>query len=423
MKLRTKLVLIAALLTLLGLALGFGVTYLVLVRFRLADLDRDNRLLASVIAEAVPALPASGMPPVVDGYLVQEGRVSAAQVFRGGELLWEGGPLEAPRPLDPEGLVLAAAEQIRTVGDWRVFTLVRDDLTVQVARPLTALRAILDPYLGVTASLVLALTLLASLAALAAARVALRPLETLTRATRNFDAQEAFPTIAGHDEAAALAQSFSSLLARLRAERERELRFMAYAAHELRTPVSALRASLEAARLRSAPAGPELLGRLHREARRLEKFTQNLLALSRSEAGELRSESLDLAHLAEGAYDRFQPLALERGRELVLNNAPAPALGDPRLLIQALDNLVINAVGHSSAGQIEIGSGISGDRAFLEVIDGGPGLPEPLVEGLGLRVVTAVMQAHGGGVTFDSDQGLHARLWLPAAAPQNAIEA
>ena len=418
MKLRTKMVVLAAGLTLLGLASGLGITYWSLVQFRLADLDADNRLLARVILEATLTVPRFEVPEVVESYLVRESGVSAAQVYLNGRLLWEGGIFEAPHPLDPEGLL--AASGTRTVGTWRVHTLVQDELTVQVGRRLTALQATLRPYAWISLLLLVVLSLLSGVLAWVVARFALRPLQTLTEATQGFEQGGELPPIPGRDEAATLASSFAALLERLKSERTREQRFLAYAAHELRTPISALRANLEAARLRGTPLGPEGLARLHREALRLETFAQNLLALSRAEAGEVRAEDLDLADLAALAYDRFQPLALEGGKELRLEADPAPVRADPRLLEQALNNLVANALRHTPKGEITLGSGLGPGEAFLMVADQGPGIQGEPREGLGLRVVRSVTSAHGGRFELDGSQGTQACLYLPL--PETTLE-
>lgn len=433
MNLRTKLVFLAFGLTLLGLGLGLAITYWMLVGLRYADLDHDNQLLAARIMEAV--LTAQGAPLELEDYLVQGSTVSAAQFYRGRELVWEGGLVDAPDPLDPQGLINGAGT--RRVGAWRVHTLSQGELSVQVGRSLTALQNTLRPYAGVALPLILTLSLLSGAAAWLIGGVALRPIETLTRAVRRFGTDTETPTaetlgsvltVTGRDEAATLARAFAALLGRLGAEREREQRFLAYAAHELRTPISALRASLEAARARQAPLAPEGLARLHRQALRLETFAQNLLALSRAEAGEVRAQPLDLADVAGAAYDRFQPLALEGGYELVLTADAAPVRADPRLLEQALNNLVANALRHAAKGQVVIGSGQEGERRYLEVVDGGPGFSDAVPEGLGLRVVRSVARAHGGSLERSSNGGHHIRLYLsestgaweaPAAAPGN----
>lgn len=417
MNLRAKVVLIASGLTLLGLLLGLGITYGGLVRLRLADLDEDNKLLTEVIAEATLAVPKHEVPPMVESYLVRSSGVSAAQVYAQGRLLWEGSVLDAPQPLDPEGLL--EGKGARTVGSWRVYTFVRDGVTVQVGRRLTALRATLHPLIYIVPPLVLGLSLFSGLLAWVVAGVALRPLKTLTLAARGFTDGAEPPDIPGSDEAAVLAKSFSALLTRLKNERDREQRFLAYAAHELRTPISALRASLEAIRLQQIPVGPERRAsaewpaRLYREALRLETFAQNLLALSRAEASEVRAEAIDLADLVSAAYDRFQPLALETGHELVLEAGAAPVQADPRLLEQALNNLLSNAIRHTPKGQIMLRSGVADAHAYVEVVDSGTGLPEGVREGLGLRVIRSVVTAHKGVLTFAYQSGTGARIEFP----------
>jgi two-component system, OmpR family, sensor kinase len=197
--------------------------------------------------------------------------------------------------------------------------------------------------------------------------VALRPLRRLTAATERFDTADDVPFTEGSDEPARLAQAFSRLLTLLKVQREREHRFLAYAAHELRTPLSALRAGLEAVRSGRMPMSSELVDRLHREATRLESLAQNLLALSSAEAGDAALERIDLERIASDAYDRYLPLALEKGLVLEVDTAPALVAGDARLLDQALGNLMSNALRATAAGRITLRSGVAEGVAFLEV--------------------------------------------------------
>lgn len=418
MKLRTQMVLIAMSLTLLGSALGLAGTRWALIHFRLADLDEDNRLLSQVIAEATLTEPRYEVPSSVNDYLVRSSGVSTAQVYLRGHLLWKGEVLEAPEPLDPQGLL--GDEGPRTVGTWRTYTLSRDDITIQVGRRLTALQTTLQPFTAIAVPLSIALSLLSGALAWVAAGVVLRPLARLTQAAQNFNDVDEIPAVPGRGEAATLAQSFSALLSRLNAERRREQAFLAYAAHELRTPISALRSSLDAAWIRKVPLELERLGQLHREALRLETFAQNLLALANAEAGELRAKDLDLADLVAVAFDRFQTLALETDHELALEAGAAPVHADPRLLEQALNNLVSNALRHTPKGLVTLKSGIEEAGAYVEVADPGPGLSGVVKEGLGLRVVKSVAQAHEGTLIFDHEQGSRIRLQFPAESGARA---
>lgn len=414
MNLRFKLALIASMLTFLGLALGLGVTYWLLLNLRLNELDTESRLLSEVILEAAVIRSDNQVriPAVVENYLTDESGVSAAQVYFEGQLLWEGGVVSAPRPLDPEGLLGEMGG--RSVSDWRVYTLPKLDegLTVQVGRPLVSTWEVLQPYNRIAIPVTVLLTLLVGAIAWPTVGVALRPLRSLTEAASRFEDAADVPEISGAGEPAKLARSFAALLTRLRAERQREQQFLAYAAHELRTPISALRAGLEAARSQKIPADADMLERLYREALRLETLAQNFLALSRAEAGEVRATAIDLSDIAADAYDRFQPLALTKGLELKLNNASAPTEGDARLIEQALNNLLANALRCTANGTIVICSGHTNEQAFLEVCDTGSGLPDPIPEGLGLRVVRAVAKVHKGRFELASDIGTRASLSL-----------
>ncbi len=415
MNLRFELALIASLLTFLGLALGLGLTYWLLLSLRLNELDAESRLLAEVILET--AMSRSNhqvrIPSTIENYLTDERGVNSAQVYLEGQLLWEGGIVSAPRPLDPEGL-LGEKSEGRSVSSWRVFTLpeLEEGLVIQVGRPLLSTWEVLQPYNRIAIPLTVFLTLLVGALAWPTIGVALRPLRKLTEAASQFENAADVPEISGSGEPAQLARSFAELLTRLRAERKREQQFLAYAAHELRTPLSALRAGLEAARSKKVPADSNMLDRLYRESLRLETLAQNLLALSRAEAGELRAAAIDLSDIAATAYDRFQPLALAKGLELYLDNNPAAAWGDARLIEQALNNLLANALRCTAHGTVTIRSGQIDDQAFLQVNDTGPGLPDPIPEGLGLRVVRAVAKAHTGKLELSSKAGTCATLWL-----------
>jgi two-component system, OmpR family, sensor kinase len=416
--LRTKLATVAAALVLLGIAIGLSLTYVGLLRLRLGSLDDENRLLATLVYEAAVLTVDQPVrvPVSVGTYLSGERSTSAAQVYVDRQLIWAAGVATAPRPLDAERVLVGGG--VATEGEWRVYTLRDDDtgVVVQVGRPLANLRAVLRPFPDLALAVTLFVTLLTGVLAWVMVGYALRPLRALTDATERFEDAADVPSIPGGDEPARLARAFAGLLQRLRAEREREHRFLAFAAHELRTPLSALRAGLEAVATGRLELQAEMVQRLHREATRLEALAQNLLALSTAEAGDAAWERLDLERVAADAYDRFLPLAMERGLRLSLSAYPAPVHGDARLLDQALANLVSNALRATTAGGIELRAGVADGVAYLEVVDSGPGIgPQAEGRGLGLRVVRAVAAAHGGGFEIAAREGTCARLWLPRA--------
>ena len=413
--LRLKLALTASLLTLVGIGLGLTIVYWSLLQLRIAAFDNESRLIADVILESASlrADQTVRIPRVAESYLTDESGVSAAQVFVDGALVWEGGVIDAPRPLDAERLVTGSGPQ--SVDDWRVFTLREEEvgIVVQVGRPLLGIREVLGPYNDIGLPLTGVLALASGLLAWWLTGLALRPLRRLTVAAERFEEGEDVPGISGSDEPARLAASFADLLARLRAERRREQAFLAFAAHELRTPIAALRAGLEGASSGKVDASIDFLGRLQREALRLERLAENLLVLSRAEARELRAEPVAVSDIAADAYDRLQPLALASGVEIDLRTeGTATVRGDARLLGQALNNLVSNALRHGR-GPVTLSCGAEDGQAFLEVSDAGPGMPERPREGLGLRVVRAVAAAHGGDVRFERDGLTRVRVVLP----------
>lgn len=411
MSLRTRLALIAAGLTLAGLALGLALLYLLLERTRLSDLDRELAFQAQTVLAAAQADPNNEIPPELEDDLTLQSGISSMLVFREGKLVFAGGALNANYPLDRAALLQGYG--VSSVRGWRVHTLSRGKLTVQISRPLASLGRGLTRYAEVAIPLTLSLGLFAGGMAWLLVGLALQQLEALTQATAHFEEGIQVPSSTANDEVSTLARSFRDLLGRLREQRAREQRFLTYAAHELRTPISAFRANLEAAQFRGKLDAPQI-ERLHGEALRLETLAQNLLALSRAESGEIRKQDVDLADLVSEAFDRFQPLALERGMELELDASPAPVQADPRLLEQALNNLVINALRYGKVGFVRLSSGLRQDTAWLEVADGGPGFPENLPEGLGLRVARTVALALDGNFIMENAQGAKARLELPA---------
>lgn len=418
--LRTRLVLIAAALTLLGTILGLSLTYVGLLRARVGTFDDENRLLASLILEVVVNREDElvRVPAIVTSYLGSERTTVAAQVYVDGQLIWSAGAATAPRPLNAERILVGSGPA--TVNGWRAYTSRDEDagVVVQVGRTLQGVREVLGPYPWLALVVALVVTLVSGLLAWWTVGLALRPLRRLSEAADQVRVPGDVPEIPGYDEPARLARAFARLLERLHGERRREHRFLAYAAHELRTPLTALRAGLESVHSGRLQPSPDLVERLHREATRIETLAQNLLALSTAEVGDARPQRLDLDRLAADAYDRFLPLALQQGLTLDLESESVMVDADPRLVDQALSNLLMNALKATRHGGIVIRCGTDADGALLEVRDSGSGYDaETARQGLGLRVARAVAQAHGGAFTIEAGAGTTARLQLPLPVP------
>ena len=236
-----------------------------------------------------------------------------------------------------------------------------------------------------------------------------------------------------------LVQALNGLLARLQSGLARERRFTADAAHELRTPLAALK--VHAYNLHHADDDSERAqSQAHLDAgiQRMERLVAQLLALSRIESAGAASEraSIDLADVvrhherdlgAIGAIDRKQI-------RLTLQTTRVP--GDGAAIDALVRNLIDNALRYTPpGGRIEVHLGHDGGRATLVVEDSGPGIPEDARErvferfhrelgtgvegsGLGLAIVAEALQLHGGTIALDTSPtlgGLRATVSLPAA--------
>jgi two-component system OmpR family sensor kinase len=223
-------------------------------------------------------------------------------------------------------------------------------------------------------------------------------------------------------------------------------RFISDASHELRTPVAAVSAYAELFD-RGARDRPDDLARsmtgIQRETRRMDVLVSDLLLLARLDQGRpLEARPLDLAAVAAEAVDAAR--AMEPSRPLALEcAAPVTVTGDPERLRQVVDNLLANVRAHTSPGTAAtVRVRRQGDDAVLEVEDRGPGLDAERAAhvferfyrgdpsrsrdhggaGLGLAIVAAIVQAHGGSVGLESMPGAGTtfRITLPDPEPEPA---
>jgi two-component system OmpR family sensor kinase len=232
------------------------------------------------------------------------------------------------------------------------------------------------------------------------------------------------------------------------ASEQRTRRFAADASHELRTPLASIRGFAELYR-QGAVSEPEdvtrVMSRIEDESRRMGALVEDLLLLARlDEQRPARTDPVDLAVLAGDATHDARGLAPDRRVQLVglapgRGPEPAVVIGDDNRLRQVVANLVGNAARHTPPGTpIEVAVGTWNGRAVLEVRDHGPGLaPEHAVKvferfyrvdasrarsqgggsGLGLSIVSAVINAHRGrvGVAPTPGGGATFRIELPVA--------
>jgi two-component system, OmpR family, sensor kinase len=285
--------------------------------------------------------------------------------------------------------------------------------------------------------------LLASALGYLLAATGLRPVEAMRRRAGEVSlsqGEERLPLPAAHDEIRRLGETLNEMLDRLHRSFERERRFVADAGHELRTPIAVIKTELEGA-LRSGDYGPrvrEALVAAVEECDHLAQLAEDLLVVARTGEGALplRTEPLALREVLEDLRERFADRAAQHGREIRVEATDGLRVSaDPLRLRQALGNLVDNALRHGD-GEIVLRSRPAAAGVELEVSDQGPGFDPAIAEraferftrgdrartrggtGLGMAIVRALAEAHGGRAEIVSDgAGAAVRLWLPDATP------
>lgn len=265
------------------------------------------------------------------------------------------------------------------------------------------------------------------------------PLLELTAATQRMAAGDlAVRAVTGReDEIGQLTESFNRMAARVEGTVAALRRFVADAAHELQTPLTAIRSDLELLAGTADDAEEARLARVRDQTIRLERLTAGLLDLSRLEAepqaGLFGPVRLD--HLIRAISEPFASRGEQSDVAFTLDLPPRPVIvhGDEELLSQAATNLLDNALKFTpSGGTVRVALHEAGEWATLEVADTGIGIPpEDLSQlfsrfhrgrnaaaypgsGLGLAIVAAVAAAHRGTVTADSTaEGTIMTLRLP----------
>ena len=241
-------------------------------------------------------------------------------------------------------------------------------------------------------------------------------------------------------EIAPVVDAFNELLRQLQASSTMQQRFLADAAHQLRTPLAGLQMHLELMLRRElAPDIRSEVQRMHGATIRASRLANQLLALAKAESVPDQGkplEHVDLMAVAGNAARAWSAMAIERQIDLGFALAPAPVLGDPVLLPELLDNLIDNALRYTPAGgAVTVGTGVRDGKAVLTVEDTGPGIAASertkVFErfyriagtkgdgsGLGLAIVKEIVDRQKGSVAIDPCEGQGARICVsfPALA-------
>jgi two-component system sensor histidine kinase TctE len=227
----------------------------------------------------------------------------------------------------------------------------------------------------------------------------------------------------GPEETRPIVDALNGLLAQVAQASQHQQRFLANAAHQLRTPLAGLRAHTELALAQPMPEDCRMhLEQVHQATIRTARLANQLLALARAEPGGGRGtapEEVNLKALVETEADAWLRQALAREVDLGFELEAAPVHGDAFLLREAMANLVHNAIEYSQrGGRVTVRTGSSGRRSFVEVEDDGPGIPpherERVLErfyrvpgtpgtgsGLGLAIVREIAASHAASMFVD----------------------
>ena len=276
----------------------------------------------------------------------------------------------------------------------------------------------------------------------------LRPLQDITATAQRLSAERLDARIGltgPRDELRELADVFDAMLDRLQASFEAQRRFVADASHELRTPLAVMRTEIDVAladpdaRVEDLRASADVV---RQATERADRLVDSLLLLARSDRlqvdGLPHRERVELPEIAAQALRPVEAELRARGLQVASSCAPAGVLGDRLLLERLAGNLVENAVRHNvDGGWLRVDTGTVGGRARLSVESTGPvvdpeevgHLFEPFRRsgtartarsgaGLGLAIVRAVAQVHGGTATATArpSGGLTVTVDLPRSA-------
>ena len=344
----------------------------------------------------------------------------------------DGRIIYPPRLRDdlPTRALLGLADVTVQGKTWRAFSVASQDRVIQVAQPLQIRqRLAAGAALRSVAPLLFIAPLMAMLVWWLAAQT-LAPLRRVADGVRARDEQSLrpLPTEGLPDEVAPLVGALNGLLQRLDASLGAQRAFVSDAAHELRSPLTALKLQMQL--LRRAPdetARGEALEALNAGIDRAVRGVEQLLALARAEPAAPGGEpvDLDLSELVRAAIGETVPFAHSRQTAVsLLTDAPVPLRGDAASLTALARNLVDNAVRYSPRGaRVELRVLREDGAALLRVDDTGPGIPpeerarvfdrfyrhaagDEAGTGLGLAIVRSVADRYGATVTLaDSPLG------------------
>lgn len=340
--------------------------------------------------------------------------------------------LSHPGSALPDRAVLGFSDVDAGSRRWRVYSMVARNRVIQVAQPLELRRDLAAAAaLRSLRPLLIFAPLMALLIWLLVER-ALRPVQRLAQDVRLRDAGSLAPLAEQNlpSEIEPVAHAINSLLARLKLAFDSQRAFVADAAHELRSPLTALKLQLQLlTRAQDDESRRAAAARLEQGVERATRLIEQLLTAARTGPGETvqQMQLVDLAELARQALADVWPLAETRRTALALDAPDAAVINaDADALRILMRNLLDNAIRYTpEGGQVNVSVTAQQDALLLAVDDSGPGIPadererafqrfyrgqreagDGVGSGLGLAIVANIAERHGATVTLlDSTLG------------------
>jgi heavy metal sensor kinase len=263
---------------------------------------------------------------------------------------------------------------------------------------------------------------------------ALSPIVEIVEKAKHISAEslsDRIPVQNEKDELGELTTTFNKMFSRLDLSFQQMRRFTSDAAHELRTPLAAIRAMGEVA-LRREPGRAECaetLGNILEETTRLQNLCEGLLTLAKAEAGNLslRKEPTDLKSFLESVLQTIGVLAEEKGITVAVRVPQEAAISvDPMWLRQAVLNVIDNGIKYTpKGGEILVTAEAANGRMVIRIKDSGPGISKDHTDrifdrfyradsgrdrsiggaGLGLAIAKGIVESHGGTISIQSSRG------------------
>ncbi|KRB64174.1 ATP-binding protein [Noviherbaspirillum sp. Root189] len=436
-----------ALLFWLCIGLSVGIVAAAAILYLRAQ-EEANQIFDYQMRQLAVSLPSEPFSPVRPG---RQGQPDTAQdiVIQ----IWDSEGLRIyhshERLALPQDARLGFATVPTREGPWRVYTTQHGNTVVQVAQPMSARRGVAaDTALKTVAPLLLLFPFLGALVWLTVS-AGLAPIRRLANDVQSRDVASLAPIADRRlpEEVQPLTHALNDLLARLHVALDAQRAFVADAAHELRSPLTALKLQIQLAERADDPAERSAaFAELRQGFERATRLVQQLLTLARHEPGASPTvrEPVDLLAVARNVVSDLSSIAsakdLDLGLESESNRDAGDAAeahtalcsGDGESLRVLLANLVENAIRYTpQGGRITVTVRASQEEAIAEVQDNGPGIPPDHLErvfdrfyrvsgtqaegsGLGLAIVRHVAEAHGGRIELENaGTGLLARLRLP----------